>query len=71
MNNTIKLLLIIITTQILFGCSATRYISSIFKQKYIIYASKGGKAYYYYGDIFIIMQIYSIEIYFSTTLLTR
>ena len=40
MNNTIKLLLIIITTQILFGCSATRYISSIFHEEAVsIYVS--------------------------------
>jgi hypothetical protein len=36
MNNTIKLLLIIITTQTLFGCSATRYISSIFHEEVVL-----------------------------------
>ena len=40
MNNTIKLLLIFITTQTLFGCSATRYISSIFHEEVVyIYTS--------------------------------
>jgi hypothetical protein len=37
MNNTIKLLLIFITTQILFGCSATRFISSIFHEEVVFF----------------------------------
>jgi len=37
MKNTIKLLLIFITTQTLFGCSATRYISSIFHEEVVFF----------------------------------
>ena len=37
MSNTIKLLLIFITTQTLFGCSATRYISSIFHEEVVFF----------------------------------
>ena len=37
MNNTIKLLLIIITTQMLCGCSATRFISSIFHEEIVFF----------------------------------
>jgi hypothetical protein len=40
MSNTIKLLLIFIATQILFGCSASRYITSIFHEEAVsIYVS--------------------------------
>ena len=37
MNNATKLLLIVITTQILLGCSATRYISSIFHEEVVFF----------------------------------
>jgi hypothetical protein len=39
MSNTIKLLLIFITTQALFGCSAVRYISSIFHEEVVFFYS--------------------------------
>jgi hypothetical protein len=39
MSNTIRLLLIFITTQILFGCSATRYISFIFHEEVVFFYS--------------------------------
>ena len=40
MNNLLKLLFIFITTQILLGCSASRYITSIFHEEAVsIYAS--------------------------------
>ena len=37
MNNILKLITIVITTQILFGCSATRYISSIFHEEVVFF----------------------------------
>ena len=37
MSNTIKLLLIFITIQALFGCSAVRYISSIFHEEVVFF----------------------------------
>jgi hypothetical protein len=50
MNNTIKLLLIFITTQILFGCNAVRYISSIFHEEVVFFYASSNYPNEIYGS---------------------